>query len=317
MLRLAILIKWEQFDPKRDNSVRDDSLDLPFEIPAPAGLGTTPVWTGNGFLSGAKEVRVLEYSENFAGWSDDLTNLIDESSGGTHPIDLASRSEAVEQLRRHLHHRERPVILEIGCSSGFLLRDIREQFPHAFLCGADTVREPLFRLADTLPGIPLFRFDLLQSPLPEGTFDAVVILNVLEHIEDDRAALEQIYRLLKPGGIAVLEVPAGPDLFDDYDRALKHFRRYSIDDLSTKLRETGFRVVRRSHLGCLLYPAFAFIKSRKREIPPDDLHLLVKNQTRDSSGLIVKWIMKLEIALGRWISFPVGIRCLVTAIKQT
>lgn len=292
-----------------------DTGGLPFEVPVPDGLKVAPVWTGGGFRLGSETVKVLEYSENFAGWSDDLTVLIDESSGGSHPVDLASRHETVGQLRRHLGTGAGATVLEIGCSSGFLLREIRSVMPEVVLCGADTVREPLYKLAETLPGVPLFRFDLLQCPLPDGSFDAVIMLNVLEHIEDDRGALARIHRLLKPGGVVILEVPAGPELYDDYDRALLHFRRYSMEGLSAKLEEAGFRIARRSHLGFLLYPAFAFVKRRKREISQQELHSHVKKQTRDSSGLPVKWLMGIELALGRFLSYPVGIRCLVTAVK--
>lgn len=295
--------------------MNSDSDNLPFEIPAPAGFEAPPVWTGSGFRSGSKVVKVLEYSENFAGWSEDLTVLIDESSGGTHPIDIASRREALAQLKKHLHHRVRPTVLEIGCSSGFLLKDIRRSLPEITLCGADTVREPLYKLAETLPGIPLFRFDLLQCPLPDQSFDAVIMLNVLEHIEDDKGALARIHRLLKPGGVAILEVPAGPELYDDYDRALMHFRRYSMSGLTTRLQDAGFRIDRRSHLGFLLYPGFAYLKRRKREISPQDLRSHVIKQTRNSSGLVVKWVVELELGLGRFVSYPVGIRCLVTATK--
>ena len=49
---------------------------------------------------------------------------------------------------------------------------------------------------------------------------------MLEHVEDDQAAIRQVYRILQPGGVAVIEVPAGPDLYDIYDRQLMHHRRY-------------------------------------------------------------------------------------------
>jgi SAM-dependent methyltransferase len=289
---------------------------LPFALPAPAGSDHIPVWTGRGFQLGQESVPVLEYSENFAGWSDDLTTLHEETAGDAHPIDLASRTDALRQLQRHLAGKSAPVIMEIGCSSGFLLRDISTVLPNATLVGADVVKMPLYRLAEKLPHIPLLRFDLLQCPLPDASFDAVVLLNVLEHIEDDVRALQQLYRLLKPGGIAVIEVPAGPALYDAYDKALMHFRRYGMAELATKLTKTGFSITRQSHLGCFLYPAFAYVKHKNQKNPPQDLQALVKKQANDtSSSFLMKTIMGVETALGSHLSYPVGIRCLVTAKK--
>lgn len=290
---------------------------LPFKLPSPTNAASAPEWVGNGFRVGQQIIPVLEYSENFAGWSDDLTALHEEAAGKSHPIDVASRDDALRQLQANLSMKA-PCILEIGCSSGFMLSAMKRTLPKATIVGADVVRKPLYRLAKELPSVPLLRFDLLQCPLPADSFDAVVMLNVLEHIEDDAAALAQVYRILRPGGIAVIEVPAGPHLYDAYDKALKHFRRYDIRELAAKLRNAGFSVKRQSHLGFLLYPAFAIVKRRnqRREWSRGDPNALVKAQVSDtSSSRLLKIIVAIEKALGSQVSFPIGIRCLAIGSK--
>lgn len=174
-------------------------MTLPFELPVLAGYSTPPKWDGRNFVFGDQCTPVLEYSENFTGWSDDLTALHEEVTGDSHPIDLASRHDAVEQVKKFIPSPQ-SVIMEIGCSSGFLIRDLVKFFPKAVILGADVVKEPLYRLTRDLPGIPLIRFDLLQCPLPEQSVDVLVMLNVLEHIEDDMGALRKAFNLLKPGG---------------------------------------------------------------------------------------------------------------------
>lgn len=291
---------------------------LPFELPSPDGFTEHPVWTGSGFQLGGKRVSVLEYSENFAGWSDNLTTLHEESAGNAHPIDRASRADAVRQLGICLKGNSTPTVLEVGCSSGFLLDDISKELPRATLVGADVVRDPLYKLAKELPTIPLMRFDLLQCPLPDGVFDAVVLLNVLEHIEDDVRAMRQLFRLLKPNGVAIIEVPAGQHLYDSYDKALMHFRRYAMHDLVAKLQGVGFDVIRRSHLGYFIYPAFAYIKRRNQKHEFVDTQALVSRQARDtSSSFLMKMAMSVELLAGRYVSYPIGIRCLVTASKKS
>ena len=291
---------------------------LPFNLPPPQPDTPAPIWSGNGFSVGETTVPVLEYSENFSGWSDDLTSLHEDAIGSTHPIDRASRSDAVCQLETYLHDIARPTILEIGCSSGFLLKDIGDRLRHAIVIGADVVREPLYRLAAVMPSIPLLRFDLLKCPMPDNSLDAVVMLNVLEHIEDDVTAIAQMLRIIKPGGIVVIEVPAGPHLYDGYDKCLMHFRRYDSANLCRKLSDAGFSVIRRSHLGFFLYPAFVWTKRRNQRAlsMTDGLQQFVtKSAVKTSSSVLFRLIVAMERMVGRWINFPIGVRCLVVARK--
>jgi len=153
-------------------------------LPSPEGFIESPFWDGHNFLIGNSSFPVLEYSENFSGWSDDLTLLHESSVGDFHPLDIASRLYAVSQVAQCKPTRN-TIIVEIGCSSGFLLRDLIECFPLSTIVGVDVVKEPLFKLSKTLPGVPLIRFDLLKCPLPKDCVDVLIMLNVLEHIEDD------------------------------------------------------------------------------------------------------------------------------------
>lgn len=75
--------------------------------------------------------------------------------------------------------------------------------------------------------------------LGSETFDTIVCLNVLEHIEDDRASLHAMWRLLAPGGNLVLLVPALPVLYGTLDQALGHFRRYTPRSLRERFQEAG------------------------------------------------------------------------------
>jgi SAM-dependent methyltransferase len=72
--------------------------------------------------------------------------------------------------------------------------------------------------------------------------DSVVCLNVLEHIEDDRRVLAELYRAIEPGGVLVVLVPAHPELYSDLDRNLGHHRRYTRELLEERFREAGFVV---------------------------------------------------------------------------
>ncbi|GAB7521231.1 hypothetical protein PBS_02140 [Paraburkholderia sp. 2C] len=286
---------------------------LPFVLPAPQGSSSTPQWDGKNFVVGDVHTPVLEYSENFAGWSDDLTALHEEAAGENHPIDVASRRNAIDEVRKSIR-TSTPVIMEIGCSSGFLIRELVAEFPSACVVGADVVKAPLYQLAGRLPGVPLIRFDLLQCPLPDQSVDVLIMLNVLEHIEDDVTALQRAFNLLKPGGVLIAEVPAGKHLYDSYDAELHHFRRYSASELADKLTRVGFSLSRRSHLGFLLFPAFAMVKLKNKRAPKRDEAAVVRDQAAStaSSG-VVKLAMELETRYLSNIRLPFGIRALATA----
>ena len=222
-----------------------------------------PQWTGNGFRLENRMQPILTYEVGASGWTDELTNFHEKTAGENHFIDLALRQHALRQLKKYLQ-RVSPIILEVGCPSGYMLRLIRERLPHAFLIGSNYVSGPLMNLARQMPHIPLLQFDLTHCPLSDESIDTIVLLNVLEHIGDNGAAMRQIFRILKPGGIAVIEVPAGPKLYDIYDKLLRHHRRYSLTALRNLPQTAGLRIVGHSHLGFFIYPGFWWVKRRNR-----------------------------------------------------
>lgn len=286
-------------------------MKLPFDLPKPTGFIALPTWNGKTFVSGNKSFKVLEYSENFSGWSDDLTLLHEDAIGGSHPLDMASRHSTLKEVAK-LIKKNNQVIMEIGCSSGYLIRDLVKKFPKVLVVGADVVKAPLYKLAKSLPNIPLIRFDLLQNPLPDSIVDVLIMLNVLEHIEDDVLALKKAFDLLKPGAYLIIEVPAGKSLYDSYDKQLLHFRRYSASELKSKLESVGFEVERKSHLGFFLFPAFAIVKLINK-LRGEKANLVQNQASKTSKSRLVSFLMKLETNLSNLINFPFGIRVLIKA----
>jgi ubiquinone/menaquinone biosynthesis C-methylase UbiE len=283
--------------------------------------GSRPVWTGRGFQVGARLLPILDFGAGESGWTEDLTQFHEEVAGdGQHPIDLASRRHARRTLRRRLQtDPAETVILEVGCATGFLVRELMNDWAGSLIIGSDYIAGPLRRLATDIPQLPLLRFDLVQCPLSSQSVDAIVMLNVLEHIHDDRAAVYQVARVLKRGGTLVIEVPSGPHLYDAYDKYLRHYRRYRLDDLCRLVEAAGLRVIERSHLGFFVYPAFAIAKRRNRgalEASESVQRAVVtSNIVRSSTTPLLKWATAAEEVLGRWVRYPIGIRCLVAAQK--
>ena len=137
-------------------------------------------------------------------------------------------------------------VLEVGSGTGnitqFLCTQGRE------VVATDIVpayRDELTRRFSARSNVGIEAFDL-GAPAPRGMvaapFDTVVCLNVLEHIEDDMFALEQLGTVLAHSGMLALLVPAHKWLYGEFDRAVGHFRRYEKRDLAAKLLRSGFEV---------------------------------------------------------------------------
>lgn len=279
----------------------------------------SPTWNGQSFILNGKSYSILEYSENFSGWSDDLTLMHEDSAGAVHPIDVMSRALAVQNIKASNLSAEKKVILEIGCSSGYLLEELLKAFPTASIIGADVVKQPLYDLAKKQLGIPLLRFDLLKCPLPNQCVDILVMLNVLEHIEDDQLALSKAYHLLKPGGVVVIEVPAGQYLYDQYDHELKHYRRYSSKELCKKLENSGFIITKKTYLGFLVFPLFALVKLKNKLMYTKNINsrkYVINSASNTSKSFLLKFLFFLEFKYLSKIKLPFGIRVVVVAKRD-
>jgi SAM-dependent methyltransferase len=104
-------------------------------------------------------------------------------------------------------------------------------------------------------------------PFGDGAFDAVTAFDVLEHIEDDLAALAELRRVLRPGGTLLCGVPAFPFLWGAQDEISHHYRRYVRPELRARLQDAGFEVVRASYFNSILFPAIAIIRVGRRALP--------------------------------------------------
>jgi SAM-dependent methyltransferase len=290
-----------------------------FPWPALSPIGDRPRWQGEYFLVGQERNQVLCYEAADSNWRPELTALHEVEAGSNHPIDQASRTLAVRSLRRFTPQQD-IIVLDVGCSSGFLLEELRQAEPKMALIGADFIRQPLSVLACRLPGVPLLQFDLRKCPLPDQCVDAVTALNVLEHIDRDAVALRQIWRILKPGGLAHIEVPAGPHLYDIYDEHLMHHRRYELQHLVGTAREAEFEVLKATHLGVLMYPVFAWVKRKNRRFlhrPTEEKQQIVSRQIRTTShSHLLRVLLRLETAIGDTIDYPFGIRCVLILRKR-
>lgn len=291
----------------------------PGALQPPAGLAEVPPFDRGWKLADGSSAPFLSYVAEDAAvnWSDELEELHEESSRD-HFIDVWTRGSMIERLG---DIPAAGTIADLGCSTGYLLEDLEAAFPQARLLGLDLVAPGLRKAHELVPAARLLRADVCVLPIADACVDAIVSANLLEHVPDDEGALAEMRRVLKPGGRAVIVVPAAPNTYDYYDRFLGHERRYGRGELAGKARAAGLEVVEDAHLGAPLYPAFWAVKKRNR-LRYDDLRGAELEErvagdianTQDSR--LGAWACRLErLLLQRGIRLPFGIRGL-TVVRR-
>lgn len=118
-----------------------------------------------------------------------------------------------------------------------------------------------------------FRSDQILSlagdrvPLPDASLEYVTALDVLEHVPDDAAVVQGFHRLLKPGGLAVVTVPASMALWSDWDVVLHHYRRYSRPQLRALFPPEQWELVHLNYTNVVAYPAVWLLRRWRKWFP--------------------------------------------------
>jgi SAM-dependent methyltransferase len=123
------------------------------------------------------------------------------------------------------------------------------------------------------------RVTVLQGSAAEAAkfspYDSVVLINVLEHIEDDDGALRELSATLKPGGRLILWVPAFALLYSDFDRKIGHYRRYRMTGLKAKLSSAGYDVAHIRYVNSAGALAWLVVTRLLRQAPTGGLSVKI------------------------------------------
>jgi len=162
-------------------------------------------------------------------------------------------AERRELLRRAVAGMTPGDVLDVGAAGGGNTRVLIEQGWRAAAleygdAGARVCAER---------GVPVLRGDATRLPLAPSSLDLVIAFDVLEHLEDDKAAAVSLFEALRPGGTFLVAVPVDMRLWSSHDEAVGHVRRYSRAELTDLLTGAGFVLEDVRSWMVLLRPAVA------------------------------------------------------------
>ena len=224
---------------------------------------------------------------------------------------ITKRIIVMDLIKRHIDIHKEPKILDIGCGSGLMLNHLKK-IGHTY--GMDMSDEAIKFSKE------IFNGKVEKGSMPDNIpfenvyFDLIILLDVIEHIDQDAASLVAIRDRLIPGGKAIITVPANMFLWSDFDEINQHKRRYSISELRWKLTEAGFKIEKISYYNTILFPLVYIVRLLNR--------ILNRSSASDLKlpswpvNHILKSIFGLEKYLLRIVNLPFGVSILAVVERK-
>lgn len=211
------------------------------------------------------------------------------------------------------YSRKGDKVFDFGCGSGYLVGKLQKNGYDAY--GMDFESEAIeYGRNCGIKNLEIGsggRFNY-----PDNSFDFITVLDVLEHIKNEKPVIAELKRVLKPGGKILVTVPAYMWLWGVQDEVAHHFRRYTVGSLNTVFDEfKDLNIIKKTYFNTLLFPAIVMVRF---------LSKLFNKQERGSdfeinnnfSNQIFYFIFNFEKQLLKFIKFPFGISILFILDKR-
>jgi ubiquinone/menaquinone biosynthesis C-methylase UbiE len=246
-------------------------------------------------------------------------------------LDLTSRVEATHFWFRGFRKFVAPAIGEIagarrdlrlldcGCGTGYNLASLLSPYGRAF--GFDLTPGGLLHARSA--GFPLARADMSHIPFQSSCFDIVTSFDVFQYVEDAGAAMQEMARVLKPGGGLVVTAAAFEVLRGGHAGTWPEVRRYTTRRMREIVEGAGLSVRRLTYLFASIFPAMLAVRLLRRDSasrddgspdgPETDWEMQVPPPLVNSG---LTWMLSGEAAISRRLPMPVGSSVLVVAHKR-
>lgn len=224
------------------------------------------------------------------------------------------------QIVRHWIQREHPLtpenlLVDCGAGTGTFAM---EMIPSCRVLAVDDHEESLALARRKLGDQHVRQGTCTALPLEDQSVDVLTALDVIEHVEHDRRAVEEFARVTRSGGLVIITVPALMTLWSDWDEALHHFRRYTRRSLLALIPTDRFEIVRCHYTNVIATPLVILV--RKARAVRRRLGFRVDSRSEDT--VPPAWINELlrlsfvGLACQRTISFPAGVGLLAVLRRR-
>lgn len=214
-------------------------------------------------------------------------------------------------LRQTIIKRSELKILDIGCGTGETLSFLENYLDNPKLYGIDNSKIAI-DYAKKRGHKNIRQVNALKLPYKDNTFDYILLLDVIEHIEDDLSLLKEAKRVLKRNGRIIITAPALQFIWSEHDSQQGHFRRYTRTRLKNLAQKNKLKVSRISYFNFFLSPAIIFLRLLGKLKPFNQINnydsklnfdIAKKSQIND----LLKVTFVNEIKLMKFVDYPVGI----------
>lgn len=202
-------------------------------------------------------------------------------------------------------------ILDIGCGTGGFASYISKDYDISCLDTSTTALDYCKKRGLS----NLYNSTIAELPDEAKPFDAAIMLDVLEHIEDDKSALKDVHGILKEGGYYIMSVPAYKWMWSKHDEIHMHYRRYTKKEVTNLIEKAGFEIKYSSHFNSFLFLP-AFLKRKLDKITgKEEKHKDPVDKVSDGMNSLFHKIFSFESKFLPAVSFPIGLSIIVIAQK--
>jgi SAM-dependent methyltransferase len=204
--------------------------------------------------------------------------------------------------------------LEIGPGSGLVARWASQRAKYAAIEHDAAQVHALCKA-----GLNVAEGSAERLPFPTASFDSFLAFDVLEHVQDDARAISEAFRVLKPGGYAIISVPVCKAIFSSHDISVSHKRRYEREEIIAKLKSAGFTIERGFFWNAILFPA---VYARRRFLPDAPQPKGQSDAPEVFSpppalNMLLLAILRFENFISQWLQMPFGLSYFVIARKPS
>lgn len=240
------------------------------------------------------------------------TYAVEDKVEATHWWFVGRRRLFLDEIRRAGVPKQ-AAILDVGSGTGTNLRMLRDA-GFTRVAGLDFSADAIrFCAAKALGRVE--RGDVCAMPFADASFDFVLASDIIEHVTDDARAVREIARVLRPGGVALITVPAFMSLWGLQDDRSQHRRRYRLEGVLEPVRAAGLIPERRYYFNSILFGPI-WVARRMMKAFGVGQSLRSENEINTPAlNAILVGLFRLDVATAPWLRPPFGVSILVLARK--